>query len=141
MALSNDDLSFIIYYLNYPKAIELCMTMDNVVRKSSSVETAAEASETLKTEVKGDASTNLAALKATVGASLGTTLSDSESFKVADTYEVKHTKSTYLKLILERAKCCPRARIFRTAPPATSSAWTALGSGPATGRRLPRCRF
>lgn len=104
MALSNDDLNFIIYYLNYPKAIELCMTMDNVFRKSSSVETTAEASDTLKTELKGDASTNLAALKATVGANLGTTLSDSESFKVADTYEVKHTKSTYLKLILERAK-------------------------------------
>lgn len=104
MALCNDDLNFIIYYLNYLKAIELCMTMDNVVRKSSSVETTTEASDTLKAELKGDASTNLAALKATVGASLGTTLNDSESFKVADTYEVKHTKSTYLKLIVDRAK-------------------------------------
>lgn len=117
MALSNDDLNFIIYYLNYPKAIELCMTMDNVVRKSSSVETTADASDTLKTELKGDASTNLAALKTTVGASLGTTLSDSESFKVADTYEVKHTKSTYLKLILERAKMLPSyANIQNCAP-------------------------
>lgn len=117
MALSNDDLNFIIYYLNYPKAIELCMTMDNVVRKSSSVETTAETSDTLKAEVKGDASTNLAALKTTVGASLGTTLSDSESFKVADTYEVKHTKSTYLKLILERAKMLPScANIQNCAP-------------------------
>ena len=90
--------------------------------------------------MKGDASTNLAALKATVGASLGTTLNDSESFKVADTYEVKHTKSTYLKLIVDRAEVLKAGAKIQDCAPGDLVRVDASGSGPATGRRLPRCR-
>lgn len=117
MALGNDDLNFIIYYLNYPKAVELCMTIGNVMRKSSSVEKTTEAADVLNAEIKGGLSSDVAVLKAAVGSTFGANTSDSESFKVADTYEVKHTKSTYLKLILERAKVLPSCTNIQNCAP------------------------
>lgn len=97
--------TFIIYYLNYSKAIELCMTMDNLVQKTKTVTKETERARSRSAKVGAGASLPASsALSAEASLDVGLSSDKTNSFAEARTYEVKHTKSTYLKRIVQHAK-------------------------------------
>lgn len=101
--MSNKD-AFIIYYLNYPKTVELCMTFENIIHTQTNVESRTESSDNFKSSVSSNAGIGSGSLvQAGVSSALEQSFADSESFRVAETYEVKNTKSIYLKKLLRFA--------------------------------------
>lgn len=98
---------FIVYYLNYPKTVELCMTIQNVERTHGSVERASESKQSSSLASKGALSASMPfRIAGEISSSSEAIFTNSESCRIAETYEVKNTKSTYLKRLLRQAKSC-----------------------------------
>ncbi len=96
---------FIIYYLNYPKTVELSMTFGNIFHTGSNVERYTENKDSLSGSISGSAEANVGPfVKAGLESSANSSFDNLESRRVADTYEIKHTKSTYLKQLLSHTR-------------------------------------
>jgi hypothetical protein len=95
------DSHFIIYYLNYPKTVELAMTFGSTLQTGHSVVHLAENSNGIEGGLTANVSAGSSLIsKAELSSSINGKLVDTESYKVAETYQVKHTKSTYLDEVM-----------------------------------------
>lgn len=97
--------AFIVYYLNYPKTVELCMTFENVIHTHSDIERLSENKNSTSKSLKGSMKAKLlSGIGASVSSAIDSSVVNSESYRIAETYEVKNTKSTYLKRLLRHAE-------------------------------------
>lgn len=99
------DSHFIIYYLNYPKTVELAMTFGSTIKTGRNVERLLESSDDVEGSMHANAGIGGSLLpKAELSSGVSGKLAETESYKVAETYQVKHTKSTYLKAVMKYAQ-------------------------------------